>query len=902
MSPSKRAGRRADRPGRRWVLAGVATALSVPMALLGQASASAAGAGPGLSVTTPTMRTAGPAAPHLPRNAVETGSVGDSTPLDLTLTLASADPTGLASMATQVSDPGSPLYHHFLSTSAFAARFGATAATVSKVRAELRSMGLTPGALAPNHLSIEARATAGVATRAFHTRLRAATVSGAGVAGARALYANVSAPTLPSGVTDVLGLDNLTRAHTESVSGSYASAAGAVTGAATGHVSTTVPVSACPSALSPFTHTPSQLSTAYGMGGLYGSGSNGSGQTIDLFELADYSSSDITAYESCMGISNVSITKVPVDGGSSGIGAGTAEATFDLEDVIGLAPAAKFVVYEAPNTGQGLLDNYSAIVNSNAAQVISTSWGICEADDDPALAQAENNVFQQAAVQGQTIFAASGDSGSEDCYDASSPSPDTSLQVDDPASQPLVTGVGGTTLSSVAPLSESAWNAGGGSGGGGISTFWSMPAWQDRVAGSQSSGVPCGAASGDCRQVPDVSASADPGHGYAVYCTAGDCSNRGWESGGGTSMASPLWAAAVALINESCPTSKRAGFINPVLYSTPAGFNDVTSGSNDLTHSHGGSYTAGPGYDMATGLGSPNFAGLSGAICAAAATGSTGGSQGGGGSSGGGSSGGGGSPAPTGAPGSAASSGYRFVAADGGVFSYGAPFFGSTGAIHLAAPIVGMAPTPDGRGYWLVARDGGIFTFGDAVFYGSTGAMRLAAPIVGMAASPDGHGYWLVASDGGIFTFGDAAFQGSAGALRLAAPIVGMAVDPATGGYWLVASDGGIFSYGAPFFGSTGAIRLAQPIVGMSAMPGGGGYRFVAADGGVFNFGDAAFYGSTGAIRLAAPVVAMVSSPDGAGYWLVARDGGVFTFGDAAFQGSAGNVHLAAPIVGATGT
>ena len=106
------------------------------------------------------------------------------------------------------------------------------------------------------------------------------------------------------------------------------------------------------------------------------------------------------------------------------------------------------------------------------------------------------------------------------------------------------------------------------------------------------------------------------------------------------------------------------------------------------------------------------------------------------------------------------------MASDGGIFTFGdAAFFGSTGAIHLNKPIVGMAATPDGKGYWLVASDGGIFTFGDAAFFGSTGAIRLNKPIVGMAATPDGKGYWLVASDGGIFTFGDAAFYGSTGAI-----------------------------------------------------------------------------------------------------------------------------------------
>ncbi len=120
--------------------------------------------------------------------------------------------------------------------------------------------------------------------------------------------------------------------------------------------------------------------------------------------------------------------------------------------------------------------------------------------------------------------------------------------------------------------------------------------------------------------------------------------------------------------------------------------------------------------------------------------------------------------------------GYRFVASDGGIFSFGgAKFYGSMGGKHLNAPIVGMAADPATGGYWLVASDGGIFSFGNAKFYGSMGGKHLNAPIVGMASTPNGMGYWFVASDGGIFSFGNAKFYGSMGAKHLNAPIVGMA-------------------------------------------------------------------------------------------------------------------------------
>ncbi len=248
--------------------------------------------------------------------------------------------------------------------------------------------------------------------------------------------------------------------------------------------------------------------------------------------------------------------------------------------------------------------------------------------------------------------------------------------------------------------------------------------------------------------------------------------------------------------------------------------------------------------------------------------------------------------------------GYWLVASDGGVFSFGgAGFHGSTGAIHLNKPIVGMATTPDHGGYWLVASDGGVFAFGDARFHGSTGGVHLNRPIVGMAATPDGGGYWLVASDGGVFAFGDARFHGSTGAVHLNKPVVGMAATPDGGGYWLVASDGGVFSFGdATFKGSTGGLVLSAPIVGMAANSVGPGYWLVASDGGVFSFGPP-FEGSAGSLHLVRPIVGMSVTPGGGGYWLVASDGGVFSYGAAAFEGSTGGIALVRPVVGvATGS
>jgi hypothetical protein len=192
--------------------------------------------------------------------------------------------------------------------------------------------------------------------------------------------------------------------------------------------------------------------------------------------------------------------------------------------------------------------------------------------------------------------------------------------------------------------------------------------------------------------------------------------------------------------------------------------------------------------------------------------------------------------------------GYWLAGSDGGVFSYnGAVFYGSLGAVHLFAPVVGIAPTPSGHGYWLVASDGGVFAFGDAHFYGSLGGIRLAAPIVGIAPTPTGHGYWLVGSDGGVFTFGDAVFHGSlATGVHLHTAIVGLARTPSGHGYWLVGNNGEVFSVpDAADHGSAVLAPLAAPVYGIAPAHGAQGYWLVAGDGGVFANGAAGFYGAT---------------------------------------------------------
>jgi len=226
-----------------------------------------------------------------------------------------------------------------------------------------------------------------------------------------------------------------------------------------------------------------------------------------------------------------------------------------------------------------------------------------------------------------------------------------------------------------------------------------------------------------------------------------------------------------------------------------------------------------------------------------------------------------------------------------GVGAYGdASPVGGFAGMTLAAPAVGMAPTPSDKGLWVTAADGGVFGFGDARFFGSMGAVALFAPVVGMAATPDGGGYWLVAADGGVFAFGDARFFGSMGAIPLNKSVVGMAAAPDGGGYWLVAADGGMFAFGdARFFGSMGGTPLNAMVVAMAAASDGNGYWMAGADGGVFCFGDARFFGSAANQNIGTWVTDIAATTDGVGYWLVAATAGVLTFGNAVFYGPSPN-------------
>jgi subtilase family serine protease len=611
------------------------------------------------------------AAPVLPDGTQPLADIASSQSLRVTIALQPRNAAELTAYADAVADPTSPDYRHYLSTPAFAARFGPTTASIDAVRRALTQAGLTPGALAANHLSFDVVADAGTLEQAFHVDLAHVLLPTG-----KAALVDIEAPAVPAAVAPdiqaIVGLNGMATMHTSlerapaartTPSATRARAATAPRAAPSTQKASLNPRSATPAtarrahqtptacsaasttASAQGAYTTNQIADAYRFDGLYAAGDEGAGVTIGVYELEPNLTSDIAAYQACYG-TDTSVTYQEVDGGA-GTGAGSGEATLDIEQLIGLAPKAKLIVYQGPNSnsdapGSGPYDIFAEMISQDQVQVISNSWGECEAMEGAADARAENTLFEEAAVQGQSVLSAAGDDGSEDCLGASGGVSSTALAVDDPGSQPFVTDVGGTSLTALGPPpTEVTWNSGGGSlsalgladgygaGGGGISSFWAMPGYQVDapasldVINANSTGTTCAAASGDCREVPDVSADADPNHGYVIYYNGNDSvqAPTGWQGTGGTSGAAPLWAAVFALADaDSACAGTPIGFANPALYRAAAAgqtsyFNDVTSGDNDFSDAHHGLYPAGVGYDMATGLGSPSTTVLATELC-----------------------------------------------------------------------------------------------------------------------------------------------------------------------------------------------------------------------------------------------------------------------------------------------
>jgi kumamolisin len=458
-----------------------------------------------------------------------------------------------------------------ISPDELASAYGADPADVERVREVLGGFGLEVTATHEGSRRLKVAGTAAQLTQAFGVTLRLAStrgVTGPPEVEHRYREGALQVPAALDGIViAVLGLDNRpqVRAHVR-----FAAAAAQTT-----------------------SYTPPQIAQAY----QFPAGTDGSGQTIAILEFGGgFSTSDLEAYFSGLGLPVPSITTASVDGGSNAPGSDPSgadgEVLLDIEVAGAAAPGAAQVVYFAPNTDQAFVDSIAAAAHATPTPtVISISWGGPEETWSQQSRTALDEMLSDAAALGVTVTVASGDNGSSDGES------DGKNHCDYPASSPYDLACGGTRLdadpSTGAISSETVWNdgAGGGATGGGVSTLYPLPSWQ------ASAGVPAASASTGGRGVPDVAGNADPQTGYQVLVDGKQ------TVFGGTSAVAPLWAALIARLAQS--TGKKFGLIQPLLYSGVAagkdvpGFNDITSGSN-------GAYSAGPGWDACTGLGSPS--------------------------------------------------------------------------------------------------------------------------------------------------------------------------------------------------------------------------------------------------------------------------------------------------------
>ena len=503
------------------------------------------------------------------------GLATPSTPMSLAVALNLQNQPLLIDKLNRIYDPKDPQFGHYLTQSQFVKSFAPSASDVNSVVQYLKSQNLNVTKTSPYLIDVEG--TVDDVQKAFQLEIHQYQTSKG-----RLVYAPTQDPLVDSAIASkiaaIVGLD------------SFASRVSHVH-----HWMTTdqpLTIGTGPNG----GLSPSDIQRAYSF---TSTNLTGAGQTLALFELDGYTASDISQYVNQFNITNPpALQNILVDGFSGAAGSGADEVTLDIELMMAVAPGAnKILVYEGPNSNAGVLDTYAKIANDNLALQVSTSWGAPEASVGSVSQKAEEAVFMQMAAQGQTIYAAAGDSGA---YDNGS-----TLTVDDPSSQPYVVSTGGTTLSLNANgtyASESSWgipaskNAAAQGGGGGISSFWSIPTWQSGIGTTANMG------SQTMRMVPDVSLNANPNTGYSVYFQGA------FNIFGGTSCAAPLWAAFTALVNQQRATNSVAplGFADPAIYQLGSSalygqiFHDVADQSTNLY------YKAVSGYDLSTGWGSMN--------------------------------------------------------------------------------------------------------------------------------------------------------------------------------------------------------------------------------------------------------------------------------------------------------
>ncbi len=550
--------------------------------------------------------------------------------------MTSAQQADLNQLLESLQDRRSPSYHKFLTTQQYAARFGVNESDLAKVAAWLQSNGFTNIEVANSRSWIGFNGTAAQVQSAFHTSIHKYTLNG------ETHFANASDPQLPKALEGmVLGVRGLHNFHLKPQIRMHPH----FTSSQSGNTFL----------------TPGDWATIYDVAPLYGAGwdgspistagtaCGGSPCSIVVVGQSDVLSTDLAAFRSAAGLPAKGITVVvpPTvhDPGIQNALGDEDESDLDLEWANGIAKNANVLFVISDSTiDNGVEDSIIYAIDNNVAPILSTSYGLCEPEENSTDMATQNGLFQQANAQGMTIVSAAGDGGAADCdtgYPAS-----LGLAVDFPSSSPYVTGVGGTTLtvanttaggywaaatsSSVDNISsalqyipEIVWNdtiADGSlaAGGGGVSSVYPKPSWQ----------VGTGVPNDGFRDVPDIALAASPGTPTAqqdgfLVCDAGWCTN-GFRDGpvatgtldvtGGTSAAAPTFAGVLALLVQKNGTP--LGNINPNLYTiasaVPSAFHDITSGSNIVPCTVGSTncttgnfgYSAGVGYDQASGWGS----------------------------------------------------------------------------------------------------------------------------------------------------------------------------------------------------------------------------------------------------------------------------------------------------------
>jgi uncharacterized repeat protein (TIGR01451 family) len=506
---------------------------------------------------------------HVPKATAALASVG-RLPADKRLRLAIALPLrnrdSLNKLLADLYDPSSPRYHQYLSPEQFAAGFGPNESDYAALEAFAQAHNLQITARHSNRVLLDVSGTVAEIEKALHISLRLYSHPHE----SRKFFAPDTEPSLELNVPvlHISGLDDfqlprpasLHRLPTDFGSGG----------------------------------TPLDGS---GPGGLYrgndfrhayapGVSLNGSGQMLGLVEFDYYFPADIATYRSQTGVAAVPLIDVFLDGAAPPAGNNNIEVALDIEVANAMAPGlAAIIVYDGGN-GNDILNR---MATDNLAKQLSASWTFpCNAATD--------QILQQFAAQGQSYFNSSGDAGA---YTST---------ISAPADRPFVTSVGGTTLSTPTAGgvwgSETSWNwystGSGTSGtGGGVSTVYSIPTYQQGTASLSTNG-----GSTIMRNIPDVAMIGDAT--YVVH-------DNGQSGGvGGTSVSSPLWAAFTALINQQAVSFGRptVGFLNPLVYAIGNGpgyatnFHDITTGNNTNPASPT-RFLATGSYDLCTGWGSP---------------------------------------------------------------------------------------------------------------------------------------------------------------------------------------------------------------------------------------------------------------------------------------------------------